>query len=143
MRAASALGDTVRHEDPRLRNQPKSGDDPALLGQFERNLRSISAINRQRGVKTIWVAQLVNPEQLKGDGFYGWVPLVRDRDIWPLLQSFNRVLASTARDLGDLDIDVPAASFGDKDFVDNGHFSKVGAQRFAKALAPEVRDACR
>ena len=42
--------------------------------------RSISAINRQRGVTTIWVGQLLNRERLKGDGRYGWLPLVRDRD---------------------------------------------------------------
>ena len=142
MRLASALADTVRYDDPRARAQPRSGDDPAALAVFERNVRSISAINRQRGVKTIWVSQLVNPDRLTGDGFYGWVPLVRDRDVWPLLQSYNRVLAATARGLGDLYVDVPSASFGDKDFVDNGHFSKQGAERFAKALAPVVRDAC-
>jgi hypothetical protein len=143
MRLGSAIGDTVRYEDPRRRNQPKSGDDPALIALFERNVRSISAINRQRGVKTIWVSQLVNPDRLTGDGFYGWVPLVRDKDVWPLLQKFNQALGATARSLGDVYVDVPAASFSDSDFVDNGHFSPQGAQRFAETLAPVVRDACR
>ena len=32
-------------------------------------------------------------------------------------------------------------SFGDADFVDNGHFSGTGARRFADFLAPVVRDA--
>ena len=131
-------------EDPAAPNQPKSGDDPALDRSIERNMRSISAINRQRGVKTIWVRQLVNPDRLTGEGFYGWVPLVRDRDVWPLLQKFNagagrhgaqpgRRLYRRARRL------VQATA----DFVDNGHFSPQGAQRFAEALAPMVRDACR
>ena len=143
MLLGSAIGDTVRYEDPRRRNQPKSGDDPALIALFERNVRSISAINRQRGVKTVWISQLVNPDRLTGEGFYGWVPLVRDRDVWPLLQKFNQALAATARSLGDIYIDVPSASFKDSDFVDQGHFSPQGAQRFADALAPVVRDACR
>ena len=45
--------------------------------------------------------------------------------------------------LGDIHVDVPADSFSDADFVDNGHFSVRGARRFADALAPVVRDACR
>jgi len=143
MLLGSAIGDTIRYEDPRRRNQPKSGDDPALIALFERNVRSISAINRQRGVKTVWISQLVNPDRLTGEGFYGWVPLVRDRDVWPLLQKLNQALAATARSLGDIYIDVPSASFKDSDFVDQGHFSPQGAQRFADALAPVVRDACR
>jgi hypothetical protein len=31
----------------------------------------------------------------------GWLPLVRDRDVWPMLQRFNDVPARTAADLGD------------------------------------------
>ena len=45
-RFASANADTVRYSDPRRTNKPASGDDPALLALYERNIRSISAINR-------------------------------------------------------------------------------------------------
>ena len=96
-RFASANADTVRYSDPRRTNKPASGDDPALLALYERNIRSISAINRERGVRTIWVGQLVNRVELTGDGQYGWLPLVRDRDVWSLLQQFNQVLARTVR----------------------------------------------
>ena len=106
-------------------------------------MRSISAINRERGVVTIWVGQLLNRAQLQGDGRYGWLPLVRDRDLWPMQQRLNAVLARTAKESGDIYIDVPIDDFSDSDFVDNGHFSATGAQRFADHLAPVVRDACR
>ncbi|MFI4999804.1 MAG: hypothetical protein ACHQK9_07985 [Reyranellales bacterium] len=123
--------------------EPVAGDDPALEALYERNVRSISAINRERGIATLWVGQLLNRERLTGEGRYGWLPLVRDRDVWPLQQRFNAILERTARALGDTYIDIPPGSFGDGDFVDSGHFSKSGAHRFANSLAPVVRDVCR
>jgi lysophospholipase L1-like esterase len=143
MRFISANFDTVRYFVDPYGRDPVTGDDPALDALYERNIRAISAINRQRGVTTIWVGQLHNRAQLSGDGRYGWLPLVRDRDLWPTQQKANALLARTAKEMGDIYVDVPTASFSDADFVDNGHFSVQGARRFADILAPVVRDACR
>jgi lysophospholipase L1-like esterase len=143
MRLISANFDTVRYFADPYSREPVAGDDPALDALYERNIRAISAINRQRGVTTIWVGQLLNRAQLSGDGRYGWLPLVRDRDLWPLQQTANALLGRTAKALGDIYVDVPTDSFSDSDFVDNGHFSVQGARRFADDLAPVVRDACR
>ena len=71
------------------------------------------------------------------------MPLVRDRDIWPLLQRFNAVLERTAKALGDTYVAVTPDSFSAADFVDHGHFSARGSRRFAEYLAPAVREACR
>lgn len=142
-RVLSAEVDTVRYAVDPYAYPPRSGDDPALTALFRRNVQSISRINRERGVATVWVGQLVNRERLAGDGRYGWLPLVRDRDVWPMLQTLNRVLAETATALGDGVIIVPPDTFGPDDFVDNGHFSARGARRFADALVPAVREACR
>lgn len=143
LRILGASVDTVRYSADPYGRPPVDGDDPAVETLFERNVRSISAINRGRGVVTIWVGQLLNRAQLQGDGRYGWLPLVRDRDLWPMQQRLNAVLARTAKALGDSYIDVPIDAFSDADFVDNGHFSAAGAQRFADFLAPVVREACR
>lgn len=143
LRVLGASVDTVRYFADPYGRPPVDGDDPKVEALFARNVRSISAINHERGVVTIWVGQLLNRAQLRGDGRYGWLPLVRDRDLWPMQQRLNAVLARTATALGDLYIDVPIDDFSDSDFVDNGHFSVAGAQRFADFLAPVVRDACR
>jgi hypothetical protein len=143
LRILGASVDTVRYVADPYGQPPGDGDDPALEALFVRNVRSISAINRERGVVTIWVGQLLNRVQLQGDGRYGWLPLVRDRDLWPMQQRLNAVLTRTAKALDDLSIDVPIDDFSDADFVDNGHFSTAGAKRFADFLAPVVRDACR
>ncbi|OFW97688.1 MAG: hypothetical protein A3D94_18245 [Alphaproteobacteria bacterium RIFCSPHIGHO2_12_FULL_66_14] len=142
-RVVSANADTVRYFSDPYGREPVSGSDPALEALYERNIRSISAINRARGVATIWVGQLLNRERLQGDGRYGWLPLVRDRDLWPLQQRFNAILERTAKDLGDVYVGVPPDSFTGADFVDNGHFSAGGARRFAERLAPAAREACR
>lgn len=143
MRFISANVDTVRYFADPYGKAPVSGDDPVLEALFERNVRSISAIDRQRGVTTIWVGQLLNPARLQSDGRYGWLPLVRDRDLWPMQQKLNALLVRTAKELGDISVYIPPDAFGDADFVDNGHFSVPGARRFADYLAPIVRQACR
>jgi lysophospholipase L1-like esterase len=89
------------------------------------------------------VGQLLNRERLAGEGLYGWLPLVRDRDLWALQQKLNAILERTAKELGDVYVGVPPQLFVGADFVDQGHFSRRGARRFAEALAPVVRDACR
>ena len=142
-RIVSAEVDTVRYSADPYGRDPVSGGDPALEALYERNIRSISAINRGRGIATIWVGQLVNREKLQGDGRYGWLPLVRDRDVWPLLERFNAILERTAKASGDTYVAVPPDAFTGADFVDNGHFSAQGWRRFAGYLAPAVREACR
>jgi len=141
-RFVSANVDTVQYfADPH--GPPGEGDDPALDGLFERNVRTISAINRQRGVATVWIGQLVNRAAFTGEGRYGWLPLVRDRDVPVLLDRLNARLMRAAADLGDTGIAVPPQSFGPPDFADNGHFSARGARRFAETIGPAVREACR
>jgi hypothetical protein len=138
----SAQFDTVQYfADPH--GPPGSGDDPAMLALFERNVRTISAINRQRGIATVWVGQLINPAAFTGEGSYGWLPLVRDRDVPAMLAHLNDVLMRTAADMHDTSIAIPPDRFAPQDFVDNGHFNSQGARRFAEAIAPMVRDACR
>ncbi len=138
----SALADTVQYSWT-LSGEVKSSTDPALEAMFVRNVRTISAINRERGVKTVWIGQLVNRDRLKGDGMYGWLPYVRDRDVWTLQSRFNALLRDTARDLSDIHVDADIHAFGANDFVDQGHFSAPGAIKFASRVAPAIREACR
>jgi hypothetical protein len=142
-RLVSAATDTVRYSVDPYGHEPASGEVPELEKIYQTNIQTISAINRGRGVKTIWVGQIINRAQFAGDGRYGWIPLLRDRDVWPLLHHLNELLDRTADALGDRHVDVSPDDFVDTDFADNGHFSAQGSQRFAHILAPAARDACR
>src|SRR5262249_43830274 len=93
LRGLSANVDTVRYSADPYAREPESGDDPDLEAVYRRNIEAISAVNRQRGITTIWVGQLLNRDQLSSESRYGWLPLVRDRDLWPLQQTFNALLA--------------------------------------------------
>lgn len=142
VRWIGAQVDTVRYS-PTFSGEVKAGSDPALDADYRRNVEAISAINRGRGVRTIWVPQQLNRARLTGDGRYGWLPFVRDKDVWPLAQRFNAILAETAHSLSDVLIDIPDDAFGNVDFVDQGHFSAAGATKFANLLAPVVARECR
>ncbi len=140
-RLVSAQIDTVQYSWT-LSGTIEPGSDPALEADFERNVRTISAINRERGVKTLWVAQLLNRARLQGNDQYGWLPYVRDKDVWPLQERFNEILARTAKALDDPMIVAPIGAFGADDFVDQGHFSAQGARRFVGYVAPVVAREC-
>ena len=100
-------------------------------------------INRGRGIRTVWVGQILNVAALNDDKIYGWLPLVRDKDVWPLLSRFNAELRDEAQSLGDPYIEVSPADFTPDDFVDRGHFSEAGALKFARLIAPQVAEARR
>ena len=140
-RVVSALVETVQYSWT-LSGTVKPGSDPAVEADFERNVRAISAINRERGVRTLWIGQLLNRARLLGDGQYGWLPYVKDKDVWPLQARFNEILARTAQLLGDPMIPAPIEAFGTADFTDQGHFSVAGARKFAGYVAPVVAREC-
>ena len=138
----SLWADTAR--PPEIpRGKPQSGHDPGLEALFVRNVRAISAINRDRGVRTIWVGQVLNVEALDSEEVDGWLPLVRDKDVWPLQRRFNELLQTTAAKVGDAYLHVPVDDFQAGDFRDRGHFSASGSAKFAHHLAPAVKRACR
>lgn len=140
-RLVSAQIDTVQYSWT-LSGTIEPGSDPALEADFERNVRTISAINRERGVKTLWIGQLLNRARLRGNEQYGWLPYVRDKDVWPLQERFNEILARTAKALDDPMIAAPIGAFGADDFVDQGHFSTQGARRFVGYVASVVVREC-
>lgn len=116
---------------------------PNKLEQTLQNIETISAINRQRGIRTLWVGQLLNRAVLTSGKPYGWLPLIADKDLWPLMAKLNGVLGATATKLGDPYIDVPIDDFTGADFFDQGHFTPSGAIKFAARIAPEVSANCR
>ena len=100
-------------------------------------------INRGRGIRTIWVGQILNLAVLDDDEVYGWLPLVRNKDVWPLLSRFNKRLTGEALALGDVYVDARPDHFSSDDFRDNGHFLESGSLKLARLLAPIVEQACR
>lgn len=119
-----------------------AGTDPRLEAIYRHNLASIAALNRAQGVRTAFVAQVLNRAKLTGDRSYGWLPRVRDRDVWPLQARFNDILREEGSRLQVAVVLPDVDAFEDADFVDNGHFSVRGAEKFARQIAPGVAAVC-
>ena len=61
--------------DPAFRRQPpliaRGDPDRALEAIFTRNVQTISAINRQRGIATIWVGEVFDHASLEAASWRG------------------------------------------------------------------------
>jgi lysophospholipase L1-like esterase len=124
------------------RRDPEGGSDIRLEQIYRSNLEAIAAIDKARGITSIFVGQVLNRAKLQNATRYGWLPLVRDIDVWPLQARFNAILKETADEAGSPELVPSVDAFQDSDFIDNGHFSPMGAEKFAEMLVPLVRANC-
>jgi hypothetical protein len=85
----------------------------------------------------------MNRAALAGDASDGWLPLVPEKGVWPLLERLNGIVRQESARLGDVYADIPVDEFGSADFSDEGHFNPAGSLRFATLLAPLVKARCR
>lgn len=126
-----------------VQGKTSSEPDPAFEAIFLRNVGAISAINRQRGIKTIWVGQLMNRQALTADAASSWVPFVKEKDMFALIQRLNGLVQRDAAALGDVYVGLPVERFDSGGFVDQGHFSPAGSRLFAALIAPSILENCR
>lgn len=132
------------HEELPFDGEPPSAKDARLSRIFMQNMKLIAEINHHFDVKPVFVPQVLNYERLVSDRSSVWIPMVPDKDVRGLMQAMNADLAEVARQTGTLFLDTPLAiPWDDADFVDDGHFSAVGADRFARALVDAVASHCR
>ncbi len=122
---------------------PEAGSDIRLEKIYRENLKAVAAINRERGITSIFVGQVLNRARLQSSARSEWLPLVRDVDVWPLQSRFNAILKRTSDEIGSPEFVPPIDEFQDSDFVDKGHFSWRGAKKFATMLVPLVRSNCK
>lgn len=134
--------DTVRPTPP-PEGMPGGPPDPALEAIYVRNIHTISSINRARGIRTLWVGQVMSRERLARERGDNWVPFVPAKDMGAMIDWLNGILRREAQALGDIYIDIPVDRFGPQDFFDIGHFVASGSRKFAALLAPTVAEACR
>jgi hypothetical protein len=145
LKGLSYLVDTVPFPNPRFDDSEKGRTNANLKAIFQRNVATIAAINGPRGVKTIFVGQMLNRDELEGavdKKRHAWMPFVDLRDLWSLQAEFNELLRGEAEKAGYVYIDADVDKFGPSDFYDAGHFSPGGAEKFASRIAEGVRRNC-
>jgi hypothetical protein len=124
------------------RTAAKKGLDERLIKLYARNLSTIAALNQKRGLRSAFIAQVLNYSVMTSEVPARWMPTLAPRDFEPVMLAFNRALQETAARNG-IPVVVPEPSlFAPADFRDDGHFSPAGAAKFARRIHPEVRQAC-
>jgi lysophospholipase L1-like esterase len=120
-----------------------SSDQPGR--EFEetyiRNIHTISAINRHRGIKTIWLAQPTNVrrETVSEPGASNRPSATASE----VVQKLNAILSREASALGDEYIGSQVDRLDAADFFDIVHFTPSGSKKFAELIAPDIETMCR
>jgi lysophospholipase L1-like esterase len=133
--------DTIPLPPKLIGKPPASGPDEHLEAIFIDHIKSIAAINQARGIKTIFIGQILNRRWSDSPSYYE--PLVKKGDNVILMERLKSMLSSTAASIGAKYIDPGIEKFDGSDFVDGGHFAPAGAKKFAALVAGEVGDYCR
>jgi len=108
-----------------------------------RNIKNIVAINKERNINSLFIAQILNKSMLeKNDDIFGWVPYVKNSNLWPLQKRFNNMVSEIAKEKEFFYYSPNEDFFTDQDFLDHGHFSKEGAIKFANLVMPIVKESC-
>jgi hypothetical protein len=134
--------DTIPQAQQMLGKSTVQGSDQRLEALFIDHVNTITSVNTSRGIRTAFIGQILNRDKLKSDGVYGFLPLVRDKDVWVLQARFNQILERAALLNGSKYIDAGIDNFRDSDFVDNGHFSASGSEKFARLISKRVGEFC-
>jgi hypothetical protein len=145
LKGLSYLVDTVPFPDSQFDDSESGRTNASLKAIFLRNVATIAAINNSRGVKTIFIGQLLNRDELaeaNDKKRHAWMPFLDLRDLWGVQAEFNELLRADAAKAGYVYIDADIDKFGPPDFVDAGHFSPGGAEKFASRIAEDVRRTC-
>jgi lysophospholipase L1-like esterase len=133
--------DTVPLPPKILGKPPVAGPDERLEAIFIEHIKSIAAINRVRGIKTIFIGQILNRRWPDRPNYYE--PLIEEGDNVPLMERLKSMLSGTAASIGAEYIDPGIKNFEGSDFVDGGHFAASGAKKFAALVSGKVGDSCR
>ena len=140
------LIDTIPFASPERDESEEGKSNAPLMAIFKRNVATITAINKSRDVKTIFVGQILNRQQIEDQSAnkkrHAWLPFLETSQLWTVQSQFNELLRANAASIGYTYIDADVDKFNASDFVDAGHFTAGGAEKFASRIADDVRRAC-
>jgi hypothetical protein len=133
--------DTVPKVPKVVGRAPVPGSDPRLEAVYIEHLKTIAGINNSRGIKTIFIGQIINKDYPQGPNV--WAPLIKKGGFPPLIERFNSIMKDTAASMpGTKYIDAGNQDFQHSDFVDYAHFTMAGSRKFASHISKEVGNFC-
>jgi hypothetical protein len=127
--------------------RPIAGSDSRLEEFFIEHVRAIAAINSSRGIKSVFIGQMLNRDLYSSvvdpESNDAFSTLIKNRDVWPFQERFNMLLKRTSISVGVSYIDAGIENFKYSDFADWGHFSATGSKKFAALISKQVDSDCR
>lgn len=114
--------------------------DQRALAIYTYNLKTLVALCRARGILIILVPQVLNQSKLTADTSYGWLPFIKDRDVPRIMTLYNEAMINVCQTEGTVClVSALSTAWQPSDFLDQGHFSSQGNQKFAALLAEAIR----
>jgi lysophospholipase L1-like esterase len=118
-----------------------SGDpDPFVDSLYVRNVKALDDLAGRLSMRLIFVPQIINVSNFRDHGkSRPWTPYVDDASMPALIRHMNSLLSQIRQD-GNTFVanDVLRFPWPNDCFVDDGHFSRKGAERFVEALMPAI-----
>ncbi len=108
------------------------------LDVYRSNLNTITSLNQERKVITVFIPQILNVSHRKNiDG------LANSYNVNYLLKQYNETMRHVADKRNAHLLQIDNDSFRDYDFVDDGHFSESGSRKFSNFVSKKLNEACK
>lgn len=129
----------LKGEPYQLKGITSASVDPRALRIYRANLKTLADIGKARGLKMVFVPQVVNVKRLTGDRPYGWVPFVKEKDLVKMNDVYNETMLKVCAEEGVFCVEsVLRARWEESDFQDRNHFSVQGSKKFARLVADDL-----
>ncbi len=122
-------------------NKMTDKPDPYALALYRRNLVLLSSLCKRLNIRAVFIPHILNYGALmKGTSMFGWLPFVREQDLLTIMGYYNNVMkAVTDQEKMDFVQSVLQEKFVESDFLDGGHFSFAGSNKFAKIVVSHLQ----
>jgi len=128
-------------------NRPLPGADNSpeaearALGLYRRNLETLVAIAAGQGLKPVFVPQLLDRENVRGERLRWWIPHVAGDQLVDYLARYNAVTEEVAARHGlRFAREVLQQTWAEQDFADAGHLNAAASARFAETMRAVIGD---
>ena len=123
-------------------NELKETPDRLVDELYVRNLKTLRCLSKKVAGYSFFVPQVINKERFRQkEGSHWWSPFVKNSAMPELMDRFNLLMKSICPPNDSQCIfvhDILSVQWDSEDFLDFGHFSKSGGEKFASILAERI-----
>lgn len=131
--------------EPKKENPPETYtiNDPFVDRIYRRNLESLLILSARNGAKVLFVPQVLNYKDYEGKkGSDKWSRHIENSSMPTLMDKFNLIMEGICPENKTDCVflsNVLSEDWENSDFIDNGHFSRNGGEKFAEILGKEIQ----